>query len=310
MKVAFLFSGQGAQSVGMGMDLYNYYSESKNIFDNANEILGWDLKKLCFEDPQKLINQTRYTQPALFTASAAAFVAAKANGITPDAVAGFSLGEYTGLFAAGALTFEQALTLVEKRAIYMDQISQKVKGTMAAVLGLSIEVVEKLCKEQDIGIVEIANDNCPGQIVISGEAKAVEKVCQMAKESGAKRTVPLRVSGPFHSSLLEEAANQMEKEVSLIEIKEPVVPIISNVQARPIDAEGIRTNIPLQIKSRVRFRESIEYLIDEGTEILIEVGKGRTLCNFVRKIDRSKVVANIESPETLQKTKQILGGIK
>lgn len=310
MKVAFLFSGQGAQSVGMGKDLYNNYNESKTIFNDANDILGWDLKKLCFEDPEGLISQTRYTQPALFTASAAAFVAAKARGITPDIVAGFSLGEYTALFAAGALTFEQALKLIEKRAIYMDEISEKVDGTMAAILGLSIELVEKLCQEQKVGIVEIANDNCPGQVVISGEAKAVEKVCEMAKENGARRALLLNVSGPFHSILLEEAAKQMEEEVKEIKILEPIIPIVSNVEARPLGAEEIRRNIPLQIKSRVRFRESIEYLIDQNIDQFVEVGKGRTLCNFVKKVDRSKVVCHIESPETLEKAKELLGGVK
>ena len=245
----------------------------------------------------------------MFTASAAAFVAAKANGITPELVAGFSLGEYTALFAAGALSFEQALTLVEKRAIYMDEISQSVNGTMAAILGLSIEKVEELCAQQESGIVEIANDNCPGQLVISGEKAAVQRVCEMAKESGAKRTLPLNVSGPFHSVLLEEAAQKMTEEIKHIQIMEPVVPIISNVEARPIDAEGIRTNIPLQIKSRVRFRESIQYLMDQDVDHFIEIGKGKTLCNFVRKVDKSKVVSHIESPDTLKKTKELLGGI-
>ena len=309
MKVAFLFSGQGAQSVGMGKDLYNYYSESKTIFNDANHILGWDLKKLCFEDPERLISQTRYTQPALFTVSAAAFVAAQANGIRPDALAGFSLGEYAALFASGAITFEQALTLVEKRAVYMDQASQKLNGKMAAILGLSIEKVEELCKQEESGIVEVANDNCPGQVVISGEAKAVESVCEMAKENGAKRALLLNVSGPFHTILLEEAAKQMEKEVRLLEIAEPIIPIISNVEARPMDAERIRKNIPLQIKSRVRFRESIEYLMGQGVDQFVEIGKGRTLCGFVKKIDKSKLACHIESPETLEKAKTLLGGI-
>lgn len=309
MKVAFLFSGQGAQSVGMGKDLYHHYTESKTIFNDANDILGWDLKKLCFEDPEGLISQTRYTQPALFVASAAALVAAKANGINADAVAGFSLGEYTALFASGALSFEQALMLVEKRAIYMDDASKKVNGKMAAILGLSIEKVEEVCKMQTDGVVEVANDNCPGQVVISGEAKAVERVCELAKENGAKRALLLNVSGPFHTVLLEEAAKQMEAQIKSLEIAEPIIPFISNVEARPIDAKGILKNIPLQIKSRVRFRESIEYLIHQGVDQFVEIGTGKTLCGFVKKTDRSKVTCHIESPETLEKAKEVLGGI-
>lgn len=310
MKVAFLFSGQGAQAVGMGMDLYNNYSESKAIFNKANDILGWDVKKLCFEDPEGLIHQTRYTQPALFTASIAALVAAQANGLSPDMVAGFSLGEYGALFASGALSFEQVLTLVEKRAIFMDEISQKVNGTMAAIMGLTIEEVENLCKNQDIGIVDVANDNCPGQLVISGEIAAVEKACEMAKEKGAKRTVILNVSGPFHSILLNEAAEKMEKEIQLTQILEPARPIISNVTARPMNAEEIKRNIPIQIKSRVRFRESIEYLIDQGTDTFVEIGVGRTLCNFVKKVDKTKIMCNIENKMSLEKAIQVLGGAK
>ncbi|NLI89466.1 MAG: ACP S-malonyltransferase [Epulopiscium sp.] len=309
MKVAFLFSGQGAQAVGMGMDLYNYYSESKMIFDHAEDIVGWDLKKLCFEDPHGLINKTRYTQPALFTVSVAALEAAKANGIMPDIVAGFSLGEYTALYASGALSFEETLRLVEKRAVFMDRASEKLDGSMAAILGLQVDEIEDLCKKEEIGVVEIANDNCPGQLVISGESKAVARLCQMAKDRGAKRTLKLNVSGPFHSSLLEEAAKEMEEEIKLLDIKEPIIPIVSNVLARPMDAGEIIDNIPLQIKSRVRFRESIEYLIKEEVDLFIELGKGKTLCSFVRKMDKNKLVANIESPETLKKTQEIVGGV-
>ena len=310
MKVAFLFSGQGAQAVGMGMDLYNNYSESKAIFNEANDILGWDIKRLCFEDPEGLINQTRYTQPALFTASAAALAAAKANGINPDVVAGFSLGEYGALFASGALSFEQALRLIEKRAIFMDEISQKVNGTMAAIMGLTMEEVEKICQSQDKGIVDVANDNCPGQLVISGETMAVQAVCEIAKEKGAKRTVILNVSGPFHSVILKDAADKMEKEIQNIEILEPIIPVIGNVTARPMDAKEIKTNIPLQIKSRVRFRESIEYLMDQNIDAFIELGIGRTLCNFVKKVDRKKIICNIESKDSLEKTIELLKGAK
>lgn len=308
MKVAFLFSGQGTQAVGMGLDLYNYYSESKAIFNQANEILGWDLKKLCFEDLEGLIDQTRYTQPALFTTSIAGLVAAQANGLSPDQVAGFSLGEYGALFASGALSFEQALSLVEKRAIYMDEISQKVNGSMAAILGLTIEEVEELCKNQEIGIVDIANDNCPGQLVISGEIEAVKKVCEMATEKGARRTVDLNVSGPFHSVLLNEAADKIEKEIQFMQILEPKIPIISNVTARPMDGKEILINIPLQIKSRVRFRESIEYLIGQEVDVFVEIGVGKILCNFVKKVDRSKITCHIESQKSLQKAIEIVGG--
>lgn len=308
MKVGFLFSGQGAQSVGMGKDLYDNYFESKAIFNKANEILGWDVKALCFEDPSGLINQTRYTQPALFTTSAAAYMVAKSQGIVPDIVAGFSLGEYTALFASGALTFEQALKLVEKRAIYMDNISQKVNGTMAAILGLTREEVDQICLDQNVGTVEIANDNCPGQLVISGEVPAVQKVCEIAKEKGAKRTLPLKVSGPFHSSLLEEAAKHMELEVKELQVEQPIVPIISNVTARPMNSIEIKKNIPTQIMTGVRFRESIEYLVQEGVDTFVEIGIGKTLCGFVNKTDKSKLTCNIDNVASLNKTLQILRG--
>lgn len=308
MKVAFLFSGQGAQTVGMGKDLYNHYSESRAIFNEANEILGWDVKELCFEDPNQYIHQTRYTQPALFTTSVAALKVVQSQGILSDVVAGFSLGEYTALFASGALSFKQALELVEKRAIYMDEVSKQVEGTMAAILGLTRKEIEQLLTQVDQGIVEIANDNCPGQLVISGEIAAVQQLCEIAKENGAKRALPLKVSGPFHSSLLEQAAHLMAEEIKQIQIIDPVIPMISNVSARPLDAIEIRKNIPIQIKSGVRWRESMGYLVQQGTDLFIEIGVGKTLCGFMNKIDKTKMTCNVDNIASLEKTLEILKG--
>lgn len=310
MKIAFLFSGQGAQYAGMGKDLYNHYTESQQVFDKASDILDWDVKEVCFEDKNALINQTRYTQAALFTTSIAAFNAAKAQGIVPSVVLGFSLGEYSALVASGALTFEEALKIVDKRAYYMDECAKQKDGKMAAVIGLQKDVIDEVCQYiQNEGLeLVVANDNCPGQVVISGEKTAIEKATSLLKEKGARRVMPLNVSGAFHSPLMNEAANSLKEELIHFNFNEVTTPIISNVTADYMNKEEIIKNIPLQIVKGIRFRESIEKLISEGFDTFIEVGVKKILCSFVSKIASDVKVFNIEDEASLQHVLSVLGG--
>lgn len=310
MKIAFLFSGQGAQYVGMGKNLYDNYTESKKAFDEASNILDWDVKEVCFEDKNGLINQTRYTQVALFTANIAAFNAALEQGIVPEAVVGFSLGEYSALVASGILSFEEALKLVDKRAYYMDECSKEKDGGMAAVIGLQVELIEEVCRlvrAEGLELV-VANDNCPGQVVISGEKTAIEKATPLLKERGARRVMPLKVSGAFHSPLMKEAANCLKEELQYFNFNEVTTPIVSNVTADYMNKEEAIANIPLQIVRGVRFRESIEKLIADGFDTFIEVGVKQTLCNFVAKISTNVKVLNIEDVASLSNVKSLLEG--
>lgn len=310
MKIAFLFSGQGAQYVGMGKNLYDHYTESTNAFDEASNILDWDVKEVCFEDKNGLINQTRYTQVALFTANIAAFNAAVSQGIVPEAVIGFSLGEYSALVASGILSFEEALKLVDKRAYYMEECSKQKDGGMAAVIGLQVEMIEEVCKlvrTEGLELV-VANDNCPGQVVISGEKTAIEKATPLLKERGARRVMPLKVSGAFHSPLMKEAASHLKEELQYFNFNEVTTPIVSNVTADYMNKEEAIANIPLQIVTGVRFRESIEKLIADGFDTFIEVGVKQTLCNFVAKISPNVKVLNIEDVASLNNVKSLLEG--
>ncbi len=310
VKTAILFPGQGAQGIGMGKDLYDHYIESKKIFDEASELLDWDIKEVCFTDSQGIINQTRYTQAALFTTNIAAYEALKANGIKADAVLGFSLGEYSAIAASGALSFEDTLKLVEKRAGYMEQCAKAHPGGMVAVIGLEIDQIDEVCKEvsREVGPVEIANDNCPGQVTLSGVKEALDAASPLLKQKGAKRVLPLQVSGAFHSSLMQEAADTLQAEIEHIIFNEVDIPIISNVTARPMGKEQMITNIPLQIVKGVRFRESILNLIDDGFDTFIEVGPKRTLCNLVKKISGEVRVMNVEDKASLESVLEIIGG--
>ncbi len=310
MKTAILFPGQGAQGIGMGKDLYEHYEESKRIFEVAASILDWDIKEVCFEDSQGIINQTRYTQAALFTTNIAAYEALKAHGIKADAVIGFSLGEYSAITASGALGFEETLKLVEKRAGYMEVCAKEHPGGMVAVIGLEIDKIEEVCKKvtKEVGPVEIANDNCPGQVTLSGTKEALELAMPYLKEAGAKRVLPLQVSGAFHSSLMQDAAGALEKEIKHIIFNEVDVPIVSNVTADYMNKEQIITHIPLQVIRGVRFRESILRLIDEGFDTFIEVGPKRTLSNLVKKISAHVKVLNVEDQTTLENVIETIGG--
>lgn len=310
MKIAFLFSGQGAQYPGMGKDLYENYTESRHIFDKATEILDWDVEEVCFQDSKGIINQTRYTQSALFTTTIAAYEVLKAQGVEAEAVLGFSLGEYSALVASGILKFEDALRLVEKRAHYMDECASLTSGGMAAVIGLDHEHIKSVCDEllREGMIVTLANDNCPGQVVISGEQAAIEKATPMLKEKGAKRVMPLKVSGAFHSPLMEEAAQKLRQELDGFEFNQVVTPIVSNVTATYMNSNEAKENVPLQIIQGVKFRESIINLIEEGFDTFIEIGVKKTLCGFVNKISSDAKTLHVEDTNSLQKVMEELKG--
>ncbi len=310
MKCALLFPGQGAQYVGMGREVYEKLTCSKVLFDKANELLDWNVKEVCFEDQEGKLNQTRYTQVALFTTNCAIYEALKEKGIKADAMLGFSLGEYSALVASGIVHFEEGLKLVEKRARYMEACSQENPGGMVAVIGLFIDQIEEVCAKvnKECPFIQVANDNCEGQVTLSGTKEGLIFAEKELKLKGAKRIVPLQVSGAFHSQLMEEAATKLQKELSTIPFNQAKVPVVSNVTATFMDQEEARENIPLQIVKGVRFRESILYLIDQGYDTFIEVGPKKTLTNLVKKINKEVQVLQVEDEKSLEEAVKALGG--
>lgn len=311
-KIAFIFSGQGAQYVGMGKDLYNNYDVSKKIFEIANEALNMDLKKLCFEGPEQQLNETENTQPAIVTVTLSALEALKQNGIKADVVAGLSLGEYSALTYSGVFDIKDVIPLVKKRGKYMQEAVPIGVGKMVAVLGLSEDKVLQACEEsKDFGIVEAANFNCPGQIVIGGEVKAVDVASQKALEKGASKTVTLPVSAPFHTSMLAPASEKIAKELEKIELKQMNVPVITNVTADYIkDISEIKPLLEKQVKSPVLWEQIIRRMISDNVDTFVEIGPGRTLSTFVKKVDRKLKVFNVEDIKSLNKTVEALGGNK
>lgn len=303
-KIAFMFPGQGSQYVGMSQDFYEQFEESKAVFETATSLLGFSMEDLCFKENDQL-NITEYTQVAMLTASTAILKKVESMGIKPDVTVGLSLGEYNALIASSVLTFEEAVKVVRERGILMQNAVPVGLGAMAAVLGAKKELIEEVC-ENTKGIVSIANYNCPGQIVISGEVEAVEKASEALKEQGAKRVIPLNVSGPFHSPMLKEAGEQLVKVLDTVEIKKPVVPYVANVNAKMItEAESIKELLGQQVSSSVRFEQSIEALLEDGVDTFIEMGPGKTLSGFVKKVNRKVNVINIEKVEDLEKLKEI-----
>lgn len=307
-KIAFIFSGQGSQYIGMGKELYEEVPSSRKIIDDAKAALGFDFTKLLFEGPVEELNKTENTQPAVLTVSIAALKALEEKGIKADITAGFSLGEYSALIYSGVLHFEDGVKLVKKRGKFMQEAVPEGVGTMAAILGLPKEKVLKVCFDaSEDGIVEPVNFNCPGQIVIAGEKKAVERAMILAKEEGAVKTVLLPVSAPFHSSMLKPASVKLEEELRNIELNDIRVPILSNVNATFINSkEEVKPLLIKQAMSPVLWEDIILKMIESGVDTFIEIGPGRTLSGFVKKIDRKAVILNVEDVKSLNKTLEVL----
>ena len=305
-RVAFLFPGQGAQRAGMGKDFYEVSAVARKVIDEAGEWLGLDLKKLCFEEDERL-NQTEYTQAALLTVCLAMEKTLETYGIFPEVTAGLSLGEYCAIETAGALSLKDAVLTVRKRGLLMEEAVPAGVGAMAAVLGMDAAAIQAVIQNREG--VWIANDNCPGQLVITGEKTAVEEVGILLKEAGARRVLPLKVSGPFHSPLLNTAGEKLAEVLAPCKLSGLKIPYISNTLAEPVtDKTKIKDLLTRHISSPVRWRESMEELIREGVGTFIEIGPGKTLSGFLKKIDRNAVVYSIQTMEDLEKTVELLKG--
>ena len=304
-KIVFMFPGQGAQYVGMGQEFYDSFEHSREVFEKANEVLDIDVKALCFEENED-INITEYTQAAMVTASVAVLREIEAMGIKADMTAGLSLGEYCALVACNVMSFEDAVKVVRQRGILMQDTVPAGEGAMAAVLGMKKEEIEAVLPGVS-GVVSIANYNCPGQIVISGEAKAVEAAADVLKEAGAKRVLPLKVSGPFHSPMLKTAGEKLLEVLKDVEVHDPEIPYVSNTTAEFVTSKDqVKDLLGKQVYSSVRWEQSIEKMIEAGADTFIEIGPGRTLSGFMRKIDRKMKVINIEKKEDLKKLEEVL----
>ena len=302
-KTAFMFPGQGAQYVGMGKDFFDNSENCRKVFEKAEEVTGLKISDICFEENED-INKTEFTQIALLTTECAMLEAVLEKGIKADVTLGLSLGEYGALAASNVMSMEDAFKVVRNRGIFMEQAVPAGIGAMAAVLGLDANVIEDVLSEisADNAVVEIANYNCPGQIVISGEKQAVENAAQKLKEAGAKRVVMLNVSGPFHSSMLKPAGDKLKSVLDDVEINEITIPYVANVTADYVTSkENVKELLIKQVYSSVRFEQSVRKLIEDGVDTFIEIGPGRTLCSFVKKISRDVNVINIEKYEDLSK---------
>ena len=304
MKTLFMFSGQGAQYAGMGKDLYENFAVAKDIFDRAGEVLGYSIKDICFNDEEKL-GETEYAQPAILTMSVAAMKVLEEQGIHADMTAGLSLGEYSAYVASGAMKFEEAVALVQKRGKFMAEAVPSGVGAMYAIIGLDTELVKEVCEEavsEGLGLAIPANYNAPGQVVIAGKTESVKRAAELAKEKGAKMAVQLKVSGPFHTELLLPAAEKLNTELKKMTISPMNIPVFTNVDAQIVKSEeDIVPILTRQICLPVRWEDIVNNAVENGAEAFVELGPGKTLCGFVKRIVKGVVNVNVEDSASLEK---------
>jgi [acyl-carrier-protein] S-malonyltransferase len=307
--IAFLFPGQGSQSVGMGKELAARYPLARQTFEEADAALGYAISTLCFEGPEEKLKMTEVTQPAILTASVAALRVLREQGVEPGFVAGHSLGEYSAHVAAGTLDFADAVRIVRNRGRYMQEAVPAGQGAMAAVLGLGVEEIDAACREAASAaadqVVAPANINSPGQVVISGHAAAVERAAELVKQRGAKRAVMLPVSAPFHCALMQPAQDRLAADLRAATFHPMRVPLVTNVDAEVIDsADKARAALIRQVTGAVQWEKSMRALIAAGVTTFVEVGPGKVLCGLMRQIDRSQTCLNVEDPESLATTRE------
>ena len=308
-QIGFLFPGQGSQSVGMGRGFYEASPAVKAVYDEASSILGYDVAQLCFEGPAERLNLTENTQPALLVSSAAALKALEPAGLKPVAVAGHSLGEYSAVYAAGGVSFRDAVALVQKRGRYMSEAVPPGTGLVAALLGLSADVVKTVCQEAaSVGVVAAANFNSPGQVVIAGEKAAVERAIEIAKTKGCKKAIPLPVSVPVHTPLMQKAADRLAGEFGGVVWRDLTVPLVNNAEATALQrSEDIRASLVRQLPSSVRWEESVQTMAKLGVTTFVEIGPGTVLTGLVKRILPGAVTANVNDPKSLEATLTMLG---
>lgn len=305
-KTAFVFPGQGSQTVGMCKEFYDNYACAKKVFEEADEALGFSIAKMCFEGPEDQLRLTMNTQPAILTCSIAVLAVLRENGLNCQIAGGHSLGEYSALVAAGSLSLADAVRSVRKRGQFMQEAVPVGEGAMAAVMGLEPETIDAICRKVEAKCgeaVQAVNFNCPGQVVIAGAAGAVTKAIDALKEAGARRAVSLPVSAPFHSTLMRPAAARLKEVLDEVEFHDAKFPVVANVTAKPVTkAEEIRSLLVQQAASPVKWEMSMRYMLGEGFDTFVEVGPGKVLTGFTRKIDRTANALNVEDMDSLEKT--------
>jgi len=306
--VAFVFPGQGSQSVGMGKALCEAHPELKQVYDEASEVLGYDIAALCFNGPAETLNLTEHTQPALLVSSIASLRALQPVTVTPTAVAGHSLGEYTALVAAGGLTYADAVGIVQKRGRYMAEAVPPGTGSVAALLGLDADSVKQACDEaRSIGVVQAANFNSPGQVVIAGEKAAVERAIDVAKSKGCKKAVPLPVSVPVHTPLMQKAADRLAADLAAISWSDLRMPLINNAEAKPIVKAGeIQASLVRQLPASVQWEASVRAMAAMGVKTFVEIGPGSVLTGLIRRIVPEATTLNVNDPKSLEATRVAL----